>query len=277
MRKIVRILGLIQLIRNKNHYSGFVRRSLIRTLLFLEYKSFLQPHYNQPVVVPILHYKVHAYGYANLCVLFREIFVEEEYQYFQSTEDQPVIIDCGANIGLATLYLKWKFPNAVIHAFEPDPSAFELLQKNVQSNQLSNVHINNQAAMDQPGAIRFYRSPQTTASLMMSTVKGRLTEESIDVLAIDFPQFVKQSGVRYLKIDIEGAETPVFERMHTATGFGELHQIIMEYHHKIEGHPSALARMLQILEEQNFEYNLITKFESPGQFQDVLIYACKSE
>ena len=275
MRKIVRILGLIQLIRNKKHYSAAIRRQLIRTLLFLEYKLYTQPQYNQPVVVQLLHYKVHAYGYANLCVLFREIFVEEEYQYFNHAEKDPVIIDCGANIGLATLYLKWKFPNAVIHAFEPDPSAFELLQKNVESNQLQHIHLNNRAAMDQPGSIRFFRSQHTTASLMMSTVQGRLTEESIEVQAIDFPAYVLQSGATVLKIDIEGAETAVFERMHNATGFGQLQQLIMEYHHKIEGHTSALARMLQILEEQKFEYNLITKFEKPDQFQDVLIYAWK--
>lgn len=276
MRKIVRILGLIQLIRNKKQYSAPIRRKLIRTLLYLEYKWYLHPHSNQAVVINILHYKVHTYGYANICLLFREIFVEEEYQYFSCTEPNPVIIDCGANIGLATLYLKWKFPGAEIHAFEPDPSAYELLQKNVESNRITGVHLYNLAAMAMPGSIRFYRSQHSAASLMMSTLKGRMADESIEVKAIDFPDFVQQSGATYLKIDIEGAETTVFERMHTHTGFGQIRQLIMEYHHKIEGNPAAFARMLYILEAHQFEYNIITKFETPGQFQDVLIYAWRN-
>lgn len=276
MRKIVRILGLIHLILNKKNYSAPIRRKLIRTLLYLEYKSYRHPHSNQPVSINILHYNVYTYGYANICLLFREIFVEEEYQYFSCTEPNPVIIDCGANIGLATLYLKWKFPGAEIHVFEPDPSAYELLQKNVESNRITGVHLYNQAAMAAPGSIRFYRSQHSAASLMMSTLKGRMADESIEVAAIDFPQFVQQSGATLLKIDIEGAETAVFERMHTHTGFGQIRQLIMEYHHKIEGHPAAFAHMLHILEAHQFEYNIITKFETPGQFQDVLIYAWRN-
>ena len=276
MKKLVRILGLIQQIRNKKQYSAQIRLQLIRTLLFLEYKSYLQNDSSTIVNTRILHYKVYAYGYTNLCLLFREIFIEEEYQYFVSNETSPVIIDCGANIGMATLYLKWKFPGARIHAFEPDPSAFSLLKKNVEANGLNQVTLYNKAAMDKAGTLDFFVSQQTKASLMMSTLRGRMDEEKITVEGIDFPQFVKDSNACFLKIDIEGAEKDVFERMHHATGFSTLKQIIMEYHHKIERHPSDFSKMLTILEQNNFEYNLVTRFETPGQFQDVLIYAWRS-
>jgi FkbM family methyltransferase len=276
MKKLVRILGLIQQIRNKKIYSARMKRQLIRTLLYLEYKSYMNPASNVLSATRILHYTVYSYGHANLCILFREIFIEEEYQYFITKDTAPAIIDCGANIGLATLYLKWKFPEAVIHAFEPDPSAFELLEKNIQANALTKVSLYNQAAMDKSGSLEFYRSQQNKASLMMSTLKGRMYEESITVEAIDFPLFIQQSDATLLKIDIEGAETGIFERMHAQTGFGNLKQIIMEYHHKIEGHPSELSRMLSLLEQHHFEYNLITRFEEPGQFQDILIYAWRN-
>ncbi|MFN4286057.1 MAG: FkbM family methyltransferase [Lacibacter sp.] len=274
MRKIVRILALVLLIRSKKQYAPSVRRKLIRTLLYLEWQSYLHPKINKPVVINMLHYKVHAYGYANLCVLFREIFVEEEYRYFNNIAPGEVLLDCGANMGLATLYLKWRFPDIIIHAFEPDPVAFSLLQQNIETNQLKQVFAYNKAAMQQAGHIRFYRSLQTKASLMMSTLKGRMNADCIEVEAIDFPQYVRQSGATLLKIDIEGAEAAIFEQMHT-TGLGELRQIVMEYHHKIDGQKAAFARMLQILEAHQFEYNLITKFETPGQFQDILIYAWK--
>src|SRR4051812_43210576 len=43
-----------------------------------------------------------------------------------------VIIDGGANIGLATLYLKQKYPQAKIIAVEPEKSNFELLTVNTK-------------------------------------------------------------------------------------------------------------------------------------------------
>lgn len=276
MKKLVRILGLIQQIRNKKHYSVHIRRQLIRALLFVEYKSFINNDSSVIVSTRILHYTVYSYGYTNLCLLFREIFIEEEYQYFVSNESSPVIIDCGANIGMATLYFKWKFPGARIHAFEPDPSAFSLLKKNVEANGLNQVTLYNKAAMDKAGTLDFFVSQQTKASLMMSTLQGRMDEEKITVEGIDFPRFVTESNAGFLKIDIEGAEKEVFEQMHKVTGFSNLKQIIMEYHHKIEGHSSDFSKMLSILEQNQFEYNLITRFESSGQFQDVLIYAWRN-
>ena len=37
-----------------------------------------------------------------------EIFKDEVYK-FETTEAKPLIIDCGANIGLASIYLKQKY------------------------------------------------------------------------------------------------------------------------------------------------------------------------
>lgn len=273
MKKLVRILGLIQQIRNKKQYSTQIRLQLIRTLLFLEYKSLFQKTNESIVCTRILHYKVFAYGYRNLWILFREIFVDEEYQYFVANDQRPVIIDCGANIGLATLYLKWKFPNAQIHALEPDPTAFELLKKNVTVNGLTQVTLYNKAAMSHNGQFDFFIAQKTKASLMMSTLEGRMNDERITVEGIHFPQFVKEIQPVWMKMDIEGAEKAVCKAMEESGSFDSLQQIIMEYHHKIEGQPSDFSKMLRMLEQNNFEYNLITRFSEPGKFQDILIYA----
>ncbi|MBK6790779.1 MAG: FkbM family methyltransferase [Betaproteobacteria bacterium] len=47
------------------------------------------------------------------------------------------IVDAGAHIGLATVYLATRFPQATIVALEPEPSNYRLLCKNVAS--LKNV------------------------------------------------------------------------------------------------------------------------------------------
>jgi FkbM family methyltransferase len=41
-----------------------------------------------------------------------------------------VVLDIGANIGIAALYFAQQFPNAVVHAFEPDPGNCQVLGAN---------------------------------------------------------------------------------------------------------------------------------------------------
>src|SRR5436190_22989208 len=49
----------------------------------------------------------------------QEIFVGEIYKFIPGSG--PItIIDCGANIGLASIYFKMKFPEARVMAFEAD-------------------------------------------------------------------------------------------------------------------------------------------------------------
>src|SRR6266498_4566514 len=52
-----------------------------------------------------------------------------------------VIVGGGANIGLFTILMKNKYPDAKIICIEPDPENFELLQKNVLVYQ--NVYCEN--------------------------------------------------------------------------------------------------------------------------------------
>lgn len=275
MKKIVRILGLIQQINQKKQLSRHQKRQLIKTLLYLEYKSYTKAGSNEIVTISILDFTFSGYGYENLCILFREIFVQEEYQYFSTASNNPVIVDCGANIGMATLYLKWRYPNATIHSFEPDPSAFSMLERNIKANNLENVFLYNNAAMAEEGELDFYTAASHKASLMMSTVASRMDEQKITVKGIDFADFLNKTKPTLLKIDIEGAEKKVFPKLKETGALSHLQQIVMEYHHMIDRSGSDFSKMLQTLEESGFEYNLITHFNEPGTFQDVLLYAFK--
>ena len=71
---------------------------------------------------------------------YEEIFVREIYR-FDAATPSPLIIDCGANIGLSILYFKKIFPAAQVIGFEPDPHNFNLLQKNLLQNPALNTHI----------------------------------------------------------------------------------------------------------------------------------------
>jgi FkbM family methyltransferase len=176
---------------------------------------------------------------------------------------------------MATLYLKWRYPNATIHSFEPDPSAFSMLERNIKTNNLENVFLYNNAAMAEEGELDFYTAASHKASLMMSTVASRMDEQKITVKGIDFADFLNKTKPTLLKIDIEGAEKKVFPKLKETGALSHLQQIVMEYHHMIDRSGSDFSKMLQTLEESGFEYNLITHFNEPGTFQDVLLYAFK--
>lgn len=59
--------------------------------------------------------------------------------FFSPTDDFPLIIDCGANIGVSVLEWKYRWPTSRIICFEPDPFAFEILETNIKKNDLPNV------------------------------------------------------------------------------------------------------------------------------------------
>ena len=46
---------------------------------------------------------------ASFVYMYREIFERQIYK-FKADTDSPTIIDCGANVGVSTLYFKKTFP-----------------------------------------------------------------------------------------------------------------------------------------------------------------------
>ena len=53
------------------------------------------------------------------------------FQHANEQGKKLPIIDCGANIGISSLWFAKEFPGAEIYAVEPSPTNFEMLRKNV--------------------------------------------------------------------------------------------------------------------------------------------------
>jgi FkbM family methyltransferase len=94
---------------------------------------------------------------------FREIFGTNEYNLRRLARwheilalyahvERPLILDLGANIGLATLYFAKNWPKAYIVAVEPDEENFRLMLANLDG--LSNVKPVNAAVASEDGAWR---------------------------------------------------------------------------------------------------------------------------
>ena len=46
-------------------------------------------------------------------------------------ENVRVVVDCGANVGITSLFFAAQYRNARIYSIEPDPDNFALLKRNV--------------------------------------------------------------------------------------------------------------------------------------------------
>lgn len=226
-------------------------------------------------------FKLSFYNYKDFYFLFKDIFARQEY-YFMTSNPKPLIIDCGANIGLATIYFKWLYPESEIHAFEPDLDTFNKLKQNIELNDYKDVYLYNAAVSDFNGKLNFYIDKSRPGSLVMSTIYDRLPKDKIEVESISLSDFIenklKNKKIDLLKMDIEGAEHSVLNKLIENQQLYQLNEIILEYHHNIGNDDSKLGKLLNEFEKSGFKYQIEAEnynLYQKNHFQDLLIYFYK--
>lgn len=96
-------------------------------------------------------------------------------------------------------------------------------------------------------------------------VKGELLSSFLKTLEI--PDLIK--------IDVEGAEMGVIQDLVTNRQLNA-NQIILEYHHNIEGLQTQITGLLNEMETSGYRYSFAAKFETVGDPQDVKIHFIKT-
>ncbi|MCT7541249.1 FkbM family methyltransferase [Aliarcobacter cryaerophilus] len=186
---------------------------------------------------------------------FKEIFVDEIYK-FNSNNKQPIIFDCGANVGTSCLYFKQLFPNAKIKAFEADPMIAEILKSNLSKNGISDVEIINKAVWIDDNGIEFGSEGADGGSINASNNK-------IKIESIRLKDFLdKEEVIDLLKIDIEGAEYEVLKDCRDS--LANVQNIFVEYH-SWNSSAQQLSEILSIFESNGFRYYIedISKRKHP--------------
>ncbi|GAB4165242.1 MAG: hypothetical protein Fur0032_01870 [Terrimicrobiaceae bacterium] len=145
-------------------------------------------------------------------------------------------IDCGANVGAMTAILARS--GATVHAFEPNPHAFEVLSNRFKGQ--PNVICHQAAIADQSGRVSLYLHENSAtdevywsngSSLIQE--KGNVSKDrSVEVEAVDLADFITGLGtrVRILKMDIEGAEFAVLERLMATQTLDLCDHVFVETH-----------------------------------------------
>ena len=208
------------------------------------------------------HFTIHYNNKESAISTFNEIF-NNKYYLIKTDTASPLIIDGGANIGIATIFFKDMYPQARIICFEPDPNAFQVLSKNVEVNNLTDVTLINAALAKDNGTIDFYglihsNKPDTRGNSIIE-VWGlqRAMSNTIQVKAVKLSSYINKT-VDLLKLDIEGAEQQVLEEIQDKLHF--VNQITLEIHKsdKIEA-INCLDSILNVLKHHHFKRELISK------------------
>jgi FkbM family methyltransferase len=125
------------------------------------------------------------------------------------------VLDIGANIGYYTLIAaKLVGRNGRVHAFEPDPGNFDLLEQNVRLNAYWNVALVNKAVSNTNGEARLYLADGNWGWHRIYETPDAKGHIPTELVALDsFFGAEDLGGDLVIKLDIEGAEVGAVQGM----------------------------------------------------------------
>lgn len=131
--------------------------------------------------------------------------VRRFYEDAVARSETPVIIDCGANIGLASIWYAQEYPQAKIIAVEPEPENFRILSLNAAN--YPNIAVVQGGIFD-----REMRVTLSNAGDQPWTWETKEAEAG-EIATYTIPGLMKEvahSKLMIVKIDIEGSEIALF-------------------------------------------------------------------
>jgi len=134
--------------------------------------------------------------------------------FLKEIKPGQTVVDVGANIGYYTLLAaRLVGPEGKVYAFEPDPTNFALLQKNVEANGYTNVVLSTHALSHRNTKAKLYLNPANRGDhRIYDSGVGRETVP-IDTVTLDSYLGKKARKVDFIKMDIQGAEPLALEGM----------------------------------------------------------------
>jgi FkbM family methyltransferase len=179
---------------------------------------------------------------------WNEIFVRGGLK-FTALSAMPRILDCGANIGLASLYFKRLYPQARITAYEADPDVSAILKTNLSSNGAGDVEVVDAAVWTHSGDVEFRCEGADSGSIasVRTGVEGAVRR----VRALRLRDVLAAGDVDFLKLDIEGGEADVIPDC--AGVLRRVRAIVAELH-EFDDAARRTPAILEFLAAEGFDY-----------------------
>ena len=188
--------------------------------------------YSLQTVYGPLHFRDNFGDITNLVSLI----YHNEYR-MQKLTQQGVILDIGANIGLAAAWFASHNPGRTIYCFEPLAANAALISMNCPSAKVERVALGHQR-----GRIKLHVDRD---NVMASSISCQWETQDVEFDVISLDEFSKAANlgqVALIKIDVEGMEVDVLKGCQET--LKKTHQVVVETHSR-HLHDEAIRHLRQ--------------------------------
>lgn len=163
--------------------------------------------------------------------VYKEIFVDNCYDYPRLKSDKPVIIDVGANTGLFVIRMKQLYPASFIYGLEPFAENYRDLQKNLGESRLSGYKLfqSGLGGRTRKDKLFIHHGNVAGHSLVQSLTGG---SDYVEIDLLDIKSLLSNvTGGRcdLMKLDCEGAEYEIIKSIDKETAT-RIESIVFETH-----------------------------------------------
>lgn len=257
-QKIILSIGLLceKIIDKLPNY--YLIKSTSKTYKEIISKGYKIKKHNTCNIIKYNNYKILIRRISSDITVFKQIFIDNEYESVVNLakkkiidHDQIILIDAGANIGLATLYFNQNFKNMRSILIEPDEGNFNILRENLSINNITNCCSIKKALWpidENLQIINTFRDRRNWA-LRVEKYSNNNVEPISAITITDLIHDFNLDKIDILKIDIEGAEKVLFEHTTISELLRLTKIIVIEIHEEM----SNKEHIISILENHSFD------------------------
>jgi FkbM family methyltransferase len=215
---------------------------------------------------PLLKLNMPKYDFQFYCRNNKEDFKtmvmrEDEIIHHFDTKQGDIVVDVGAHIGKYTLIASKRVgENGKVIAIEAHPGNYEMLNRNIKLNGLTNVIPLNYAVYSKETKIKlFLPGKKPNQTIYNTLISSRATDEEkfIEVNANTLDNLLQKNGishaeVNWIKIDVEGAELEVLKGAYDIMSNSKNITLLIEIHNLQDG-KNLYSPIMNLMEKHNFK------------------------
>jgi FkbM family methyltransferase len=197
-------------------------------------------------------------------IVFRQMFVEREWDFTPFPQSvlvmnkyrdildrgrKPVIIDCGANTGLSSVFLAQLFPKAVVVSIEPSDDNFKILSQNV--GLFPSITPIRCGVWDRPTHLKIINPTARPCSYETGECDPADPDAIPAVPIPDVMEKVPDGEPLIIKMDVEGAEEAIFRS--NTSWVGRTPLIMIELHDYVFPQRRTSSNFIACIANMRFE------------------------
>jgi FkbM family methyltransferase len=234
------------------------------------------------IKVPKHNYRYYCRINKSDCMPEHEENIIEQFHVKQG----DIVLDVGAHIGKYTIISSKRVgPAGKVIAIEADPENFDILNRNIKLNGLSNVIALNYAAYSRAAKIKLYVADEQSGSALYNTIttkRAKPNQKFIEINANTLDNLLQLAGigregraeeeVNWIKIDVEGAEFDVLKGATNILSKSKDIALLIEVHNLHDG-TNLYRPIIEFLSRYNFKI-VFEKTYASGEMHIILRKRC---